>query len=238
VNLVDDQQFNAALAHAARTINQARTPAEAIQTIAETALLSIPSMEHVGVSVLDRRHQPETVAATSDLVRTLDKLQYSLDEGPCVDSLRDATVVAAPRISDDPRWPRYAPAAARLGLKAQLAVKLYLDEQGTVGGLNMYSTTSEEIHPEAPGIADLFATHAALALGKAREVDHLHQALRTREVIGQAVGLLMSQYSLDTDAAFAFLVRTSSHSNLKVRDIAERMVESHQAEVNRERPPG
>jgi GAF domain-containing protein len=233
---VDDRQLSAALAHAARTINQARTPSETIQTIAETALLSIPSIEHVGVSVLDRHGQAETVAATSDLVLELDKLQYSFDEGPCVDSLRDATVVAAPRIKDDPRWPRYAPAAVQLGLKAQLAVKLYLDEQGTVGGLNMYSTASEEIDPQAPGIADLFATHAAVALGKAREVDHLHQALRTREVIGQAVGLLMAQYKLDTDAAFAFLVRTSSHSNIKVRDIAEQMIEKHIAETRREGP--
>jgi GAF domain-containing protein len=233
---VDDRQLSAALAHAARTINQARTPSETIQTIAETALLSIPSIEHVGVSVLDRHGQAETVAATSDLVLELDKLQYSLDEGPCVDSLRDATVVAAPRIKDDPRWPRYAPAAVQLGLKAQLAVKLYLDEQGTVGGLNMYSTASEEIDPQAPGIADLFATHAAVALGKAREVDHLHQALRTREVIGQAIGLLMAQYQLDTDGAFAFLVRTSSHSNIKVRDIAEQMVEKHVGETRRESP--
>jgi GAF domain-containing protein len=233
---VDDRQLSAALAHAARTINQARTPSETIQTIAETALLSIPSIEHVGVSVLDRHGQAETVAATSDLVLELDKLQYSLDEGPCVDSLRDATVVAAPRIKDDPRWPRYAPAAVQLGLKAQLAVKLYLDEQGTVGGLNMYSTASEEIDPQAPGIADLFATHAAVALGKAREVDHLHQALRTREIIGQAIGLLMAQYQLDTDGAFAFLVRTSSHSNIKVRDIAVQMVEKHVVETRRESP--
>jgi GAF domain-containing protein len=232
---VDEEHLSAALAHAARTINQAQTPAETIQTIAETALLSIPSIEHVGVSVLDRHGHAETVAATSDLVRELDKLQYGLDEGPCVDSLRDATAVAAPRIASDPRWPRYVPAAVQLGLKAQLAVKLYLDDQGTVGGLNMYSTESEEIDPQAAGIADLFATHAALALGKAREVDHLHQALRTREVIGQAIGLLMAQYKLDPDAAFAFLVRTSSRANVKVRDIAEQMVERHLAEeVRRE----
>ncbi len=89
----------------------------------------------------------------------------------------------------------------------------------------MYSTASAAIDPQAPGVADLFATHAALALGKAEKVDQLSQALRTREVIGQAVGLLMQKYDLDTDAAFGFLVRTSSHSNTKVRDIAVRMVE-------------
>lgn len=229
---MDDQDLRAALSHAARTIGQARTFEETMQTIAETALLSIPGIEHVGVSVLDRGGNAVTKAATSDLVLELDKLQYSLHEGPCVDSLRGATVVAAPRIRDDPRWPRYVPSAVQLGLKAQLAVRLYLDEQGTVGGLNMYSTGSEDLDPQAPGVADLFAAHAALALDKARRVDHLNEALQTREIIGEAVGLLMAKYNLDTDAAFGFLVRTSSHSNVKVRDIAVQMVADHVAEVN------
>ncbi len=228
---LDDQQLNAALTHAARTINQARTSQDTLQTIAETALLSIPGIEHVGVSVLDRGGRPETKAATSELVWELDKVQYSLDEGPCVDSLKDARMVAAPRIQTDPRWPNYVPIAVEHGLRAQLAVKLFLDEQGTVGGLNLYSTGSEEIHPQAPGIADLFATHASLALGRAREVDDLHEALRTREVISQAVGMLMATYKLAPDAAFGFLVRTSSHSNTKVRDIAAQMVEQHITDV-------
>ena len=122
---MDDQEFYAALAHAARTINQARTPEETLQTIAETALISIPSMEHVGVSVLDNNGNPETKAATSELVMELDTLQYSLNEGPCVDSLiHGSTIVAAPNIRNAKRWPRYRPAAVELGLKAQLAVKL------------------------------------------------------------------------------------------------------------------
>jgi hypothetical protein len=149
-----------------------------------------------------------------------------------VESLRDEFIITAPRIRDDQRWPRYVPAAVKLGLKAQLAVKLRLSEPGTVGGLNMYSTESEDIDPQAPGIADLFATHAALAFGQARQVDDLHEALRTREVISQAVGLLMAKYNLEPDAAFGFLVRTSSHSNVKVREIAARMIKHHVGEVN------
>jgi len=224
---VDHQQLNAALAHAARTINEARTLEETLQTIAETALISIPTMEHVGVSILDDNGIAVTKAATSELVLELDNLQYSLDEGPCLDSLRGPTVVAAPHIRHDQRWPRYVPEAVQHGLKAQLAVKLSLGKRRTVGGLNMYSTGSEDIDPQAPGMADLFATHAALALGKAQEIDDLHQALKTREVIGQAVGLLMQRYGLDPDGAFGFLVRSSSHSNTKVREVALQIVEQH-----------
>jgi len=224
---VDDRQLKAALAHAARTINEARTLEETLQTIAETAQISIPSMDHVGVSIFNDNGIPVTKAATSELVLELDNLQYSLDEGPCVDSLRGTTVVAAPNLRHDQRWPRYVPEAVQRGLKSQLAVKLSLGESRTVGGLNMYATGSEDIDPQAPGMADLFATHAALALGKAQEIDDLQQALKTREVIGQAVGLLMQRYGLDPDGAFGFLVRSSSHSNTKVREVALQIVDQH-----------
>ncbi len=170
-----------------------------------------------------------TRAGTSEFVWELDRIQYSLSEGPCVDSLRETSVVTAPHIRDEPRWPRFVPRAVELGLKSQLAVRLYLDEEGTVGGLNVYSTTSEDIDVDAESIAELFATHAAIALGNAREVDTLQEALRTRKVIGQALGMLMTEYTLDEDAAFGLLVRTSSVTNVKLRDIAAGMVEEANA---------
>jgi hypothetical protein len=67
------------------------------------------------------------------LVEELDRLQYSFSEGSCVDTLHEASVVSAPRIREDKRWPRYVPAAVELGLKSQLAVKLYKNSEGTLG---------------------------------------------------------------------------------------------------------
>ena len=77
------------------------------------------------------------------------------------------------------------------GVRSQLAVKLYHQDQGTVGGINFYSTLSEEISYEAEGRAGLFAAHAAIALGKASERENLSPALRSRAVMGQAIGLVM-----------------------------------------------
>jgi hypothetical protein len=83
------------------------------------------------------------------------------------------------------------PAAVQLGLRSQLAVRLYLDDDGVLGGLNLYSTTSDEVDPEAEATAELFAAHAAIALHNARERENLDEALRSRKVIGQALGILM-----------------------------------------------
>ena len=229
-----DHELGAALASAARTISKPATLDETLTTIVDTARNSLPGFDEVGISTFDHKGAVHTRAGTSDFVWELDRIQYSLAEGPCVDSLREASVVVAPRIQDDQRWPRYAPRAARLGLKSQLAVRLYLDDEGTLGGLNIYSTTSEDIDVDAESIAELFATHAAIALGNAREVDTLQEALRTRKVIGQALGMLMTEYTLDEDAAFGLLVRTSSVTNVKLRDIAAAMVEQANARAGSE----
>jgi GAF domain-containing protein len=113
----------------------------------------------------------------------------------------------------------------QLGLRSQLAVKLYVDREGTLGGLNLYSTTSEEIDAEAEATAELFAAHAAIALDNARERDTLNQALHSRKVIGQAIGIIMERYDVSEDRAFAFRVRASSQANLKLRDIAQELVD-------------
>jgi GAF domain-containing protein len=214
-----------ALAEAARTISQPESLEETLDSIVNATRASVPGFDHVGISISHRNGKVETKAATGQLVWELDALQYELGEGPCVDTLRGETVVAAPRLREDRRWPRFAPGAVEAGVKSQLAVRLFTNEE-TLGGLNLYSTISESIEPHAEHAAELFATHAALALGHAREVTQLAEAIASRQTIGVAVGLVMSRFRLDRDRAFHYLVRASSTSNIKLRDIAQEVVDS------------
>ena len=82
----------------------------------------------------------------------------------------------------------------------------------------------DTLHEEAEPLADLFAAHAASALERTREVSELNTALESRKIIGQAIGIVMERYGLNEDRAFAFLVRASSHGNVKIRDLALRLV--------------
>lgn len=214
-----------AIAAAARTMSHSRSLDETLQVIAQVACESVPGFDQVGISTLHKGGKIVTRAATGEFVRQLDTIQYDLGEGPCVDSLREADVVLAPTIRHDQRWPRYVPAAVEMGLRSQMAVKLYLDDQGTLGGLNLYSTSSDEIDPAAESTAELFAAHAAIALGHAHERETLNAALHSRKLIGQAIGILMERYAMNEDRAFGFLVRASSHANTKLRDIAQEIVE-------------
>ena len=115
--------------------------------------------------------------------------------------------------------------AVELGLRAQLAVRLY-EEDETVGGLNLYSTDAETVDPGAVHLAELFATHATIALGRARVEDRLNEALTTRKVIGQAIGIIAERYKITDDRAFHFLVRASTASNIKLREVAQEVVDT------------
>jgi GAF domain-containing protein len=214
------------LAEAVRAIGRQDSLEDTLQAIVEVAQQSLSEMHEVGISTTDRQGRITTRAATSQLVWDLDSLQYELGEGPCVDAIRGAPVVSVPSIRHDQRWPHYVERAVKEhGLRSQLAVRLWLDDEGTVGGLNIYSTVNDVVPEEDVRLAELFAAHAAVAFGKAQTIDDLTKALESRRVIGQAVGLVMAEYEIDEDAAFAFLRRASSYSNVKLRDVAARIVE-------------
>lgn len=132
-------------------------------------------------------------------------------------------VVVVPRLRHDQRWPGYVAAAATRGIRSQVAVRLFADNRH-VAGLNLYSTEHDEVEQASPETAQLFATHAAIILGHARQEDQLNQALASRKMIGQAIGILMERYRIDADHAFQFLLRASSSSNIKLRDVAEEVV--------------
>jgi GAF domain-containing protein len=214
-----------ALAQAAREIHTGHDLKTTTMTIVETAQRSLPGIDHVGISITHRDGRIETMAATDPLVLALDGLQYELGEGPCLEAIRESGVVEVDHVGrQQHRWPRYAPRAAALGLRAQLGVRLYLEDQ-TLGGLNLYSTQTDRLDPDLLQAAELFATHAALALGRVRHEENLNSALHTRKVIGQAIGILMERYELDEDRAFQYLTRVSQHSNVKLRDVAVELVQ-------------
>ena len=212
-----------ALADASRTINSPRTLGDTLDAIVHAAKASVPGFEHVGISIVHGKDRIETKAATGQLVWELDDLQYSLMEGPCVSALFDAPTVTAPHLRHEQRWPRYVPEAVRHGVRSQMGYRLYVDGH-TMGGLNFYSTESDTLEDGACEVGELFAIHATVALGRAMEEDNLNLALTTRGLIGQAVGLTMARFEISSDRAFQFLVRASSTSNIKLRDIAEEVV--------------
>ena len=208
-----------------RRLRTALTPADLDQTLAHitaAAVEALPEVEYASITIRHGDGQLETAAPTDDLILELDAAQYEFREGPCYEAASDTVHVASPDLASDARWPRYAPVALAAGVQAQAGIRLF-DAQESNGALNLYSR-HRGAFDELDGLGQLFTHHAATAIEYAREITHLQQAVQTRQVIGQAVGIVMHQYGLDDARAFAFLTRLSSHSNTKLRSVADQVI--------------
>lgn len=196
-----------------------------LDAIVHAAVQTIPGAGYAGVSEIRGRHRIRTTAATSEVVREVDQLQYDADEGPCLSSLYDEVTVRAPDLVGDPRWPRFGAKVAGLGMGSMLSFQLYVT-RGNLGALNLYADRTGAFTDESEQVGLLFAAHAAVAMSDAREISQLTHALGVRDVIGQAKGILMERHRLTGEEAFALLVASSQQTNVKLLDVARRLVEA------------
>lgn len=232
----NSRNIAAACAEAARTINSPTDFEETLASIVKVAPDTVPGFHHASVSVAHPNGRVETRAASDDLVLQLDQVQYDAGEGPCFDAITRGGAMVVEETRHEQRWPTYIRRAIDAGVTAQLGIQLHHAGRA-LGGLNLYKTSGPRIDPDALQVADIFATHAALALARARSEQQLTTALSTRTVIGQAIGIVMERYQLDEDRAFKFLVRASSTQNIKLRDIAQELVNQTRQRQSGEEPP-
>ena len=205
------------------------------ETLAELVRLAVATIEgcdFAGVFLIDA-DVVTTPVCTDPIVADVDMLQHRTGEGPALDAIADATILYADDLSDDPRWPLYGPLAAAHGMRSVLVVPLSAED--TVGALNLYAR-----YPRAFGVIDrargvLLAALAAVAFTSAQSheaeglrSDGLRAALSTREMIGQAQGILMERERVTAEEAFDILRRASQHLNIRLREVAQSLVDTGQ----------
>ncbi len=193
--------------------------------VARRAVEVVDACDFVGITLRRSRRSTETVAATSPVAARCDQLQYSLDEGPCLDAVSEDEAYLIRDVAHDPRWPAWGPRAAREGVGSILSVRL-ADDKATLGALNMYSATVDAFDEDSVDLALVFASHAATAISATKLVDGLQTALQSRHLIGVAQGMLMARYDMSLETSFEVLRRYSSHSNTKLRNVAHEVVET------------
>jgi GAF domain-containing protein len=184
---------------------------------------NIPGVDFASITLQQVDKSLHTLAATDPLAETLDALQYELREGPCYAALTEERFVLVNDVTTTTDFPRYGPRAAEHGVRAQAAVQLA--HNGERAGLNLYSRSLQAFDRSTVQFAELFATQAAALLQYAVQVEQLGEALHSRTDIGTAVGIVMERYGIDRNRAFAFLVRHSNHRNLKLRELAQQVID-------------
>lgn len=178
-----------------------------------------------GITLLRARGRLETFGATSPVVTRADHAQYELGEGPCIDAATTERSVVSGSVEVDPRWPRWGPAVAELGVHSVLSAEIH-GRGSRIGALNLYGSTPRAFSRQDVEIATILADQSAAVLASMSVEESLRDALHSRTVIGQAQGILMERFDIDADRSFSVLRRYSQESNVKLREVAERLVRS------------
>ncbi|MEW1777544.1 GAF and ANTAR domain-containing protein [Streptomyces sp. NPDC086777] len=196
-----------------------------LRRITESAVELVEGCDAAGILVL-HAGKVRTLAPTEQLVVDSDLLQERLGEGPCFDAARTREGERVFRIRDltreQPCWPAFAPEIHRLGVGSMMGFLLYTEDE-ELGALNIYSRRPGAFTEAGELAGWLLASHAAVAFSSARTQAQLEQAVATRHLIGEAMGILMGSHRLTEEQAFDVLRRYSQENNVKLRDVARRV---------------
>ena len=206
----------------ARRLSERLKPGDLDATLRQITAAAVEVLPNVQFSSISVRHADgslSTVAPTDERLLRIDGEQYRLQEGPCYQASVEPGAIVSSDLGADERFRKYGPVALSEGIRAQIGVRLF-DTPRSNAALNLYSAKVGAFE-DVESLGALFAHQSAQAIAYAQEVGNLSEAVRTRTMIGQAVGMVMERYGLNDERAFAFLQRLSSHRNVKLRQVAE-----------------
>jgi transcriptional regulator with GAF, ATPase, and Fis domain len=225
------QELIESVAALSRLVTADETLESTVARIAELSVKAIDGADECGISLVTDGNI-ETVAATSESGHKIDALQLETGEGPCLSSIAKQATFYIADMSTDETWPRFSQRAAEeAGISSLLGYVLKVGE-GSLGALNMMSRQTDAFDEAAIAAGAVFAAQAGVALanalthrGNEQKVGQLQEGIRTRQVIGEAVGIVMATRRVPAERAFDILKTISQNTNVKLRVVAAGLVE-------------
>ncbi len=210
-------------AEVARALLEEHDVEGTLDRICVLAVKIIDACEAAGISI-SSGPRISSLSTSDALPRILDDIQSETQEGPCVDAIKEHEVFMTGTLSEETRWPEFSRRAhEQTGVQSILSLRLFASED-TMGALNLYSTMADAFDDQDIAAGSVFAAHAAVALTNAQREAQLEDKAATRDVIGMAKGIIMARQQVSDDEAFAILRRASQRMNVKIRDLADRVV--------------
>lgn len=195
-----------------------------LRDLIEGAAESIPGAQYAGITVTQRRRRSQTAAATHRYPVMLDEIQSRYQQGPCLTAASQQNSVRIDDLDADDRWPLYREEALKQTPIRSILSFGMLREGGTNASLNFYAESVNAFTDGSVNLGLIFATHTALVWNMMRRDEQFRSALLSRDIIGQAKGMLMERFGIDAAAAFELLKRVSQESNTPLAQIGQRII--------------
>ncbi|MCU1372208.1 MAG: Response regulator with antiterminator output domain [Ilumatobacteraceae bacterium] len=208
---------------------------DTLRSVAELSKQVAPAAAFAGMLLSDERGRPGTWVFTDDEAPEIDEAQYSSDQGPCLDAWRLSQVVSVADMSGDEaqsRYPDFAAACSTHGVRSTLSLPI-MSQDSALGALNLYAREPDGFSPDDEQALTTFGVTAGVLVANSKAYwgayelsQQLDEAMSSRSGIEQAKGILMARSGdLDADGAFEMLRQASRRENVKLRVIAQRIVE-------------
>lgn len=224
-NAAFDVQLRSVMTNLADKFPLGAIPLEdTLASVTAAAVELIGGVDHADILLIDG-DRFDSLASTAPVAEELDAVQLRFQQGPCLQAAVADSVIRSPDLRTEPRWPEFAVAAVGLGIFSVLSFQLYT-HSGGAGALNLLGRTPGAFTHEAEALGAMLATHAALALAAANTRQQWDSALASRDHIGQAKGILMERFDIDAVHAFDMLKTLSQQTNIPLRDLARRVIET------------
>lgn len=195
---------------------------EALDRLIASSLALVPGADCAKVSVIDDGRLC-AIVASSQLTASLDGAQHVARHGPCLEAISARAAVRCDDLGTDARWPGFAAHAATAGLHSVLSYPIDIPSDAGAA-LSLFSFRVGAFEAQSEAIGAMLADHAALALLNERQERQFRTALASRDVIGQAKGMIMERFGVDASRAFAMLTQISQETNTPVRELAASLV--------------
>jgi transcriptional regulator with GAF, ATPase, and Fis domain len=225
------RELTESIAALSRLVTASETLESTVGRIAHLSVLAVDRADECGISLVTGKNI-ETVAVTSEVGWKVDGLQIETGEGPCMSSIKDQATFYIADMAHDETWPAFsARAAAETGVSSLVGYVLQVGE-GALGALNLMSFQPKAFDDDAIAVGAVFAAQAGVALSNAltheknaQKVEQLEEGIQTRQVIGQAVGIVMATRHLNAEDAFEILKTISQNTNVKLKQVATGLVD-------------
>ena len=210
---------------------------QALESVVAGAKSIIEPVDHAAVSLVHRHRRVSTAAATDEIARRSDQLQYEAGEGPCLQAIRDHESVTSSDLLDELRWPRWSRRAAEeLGVRSMLCLHLFVSHD-TLGALNLYSDRPNAFTADDRTTGLALAANVAMALNSEQSQEARTTSVDGAAIIAQAQGLLMHRYELPPSGAFLVLAKAAQREDTTLRLVARALVDNALDRRGELRPP-
>jgi GAF domain-containing protein len=225
----DDAAIRSAFEDLGRIVLADHSLDSLLERVTDVAARVVPGRPMASVTVF-RQGRFTTVASSDRVAAELDAVQYDVGGGPCTEAAVSGRPVAIRDMRTDARWPRFTRTAAARGVLSVLSHPLPVQER-VRAGLNLYADApragderTDRLVARLAGYAVIPVSNLYLYRTAVERAENLEAALDSRGVIDQAKGILMERFTLSADQAFQVLARLSMEHNVRLREVADRLV--------------